>query len=848
LNPLSIEMTNFRAIEYADIDLTEITLAAICGPNGAGKSSSFTLAPIFSLFGDKIKGLAMDDLVRKGAQEMAVTFKFEHQGKVYRTTRTRSTKGSGKSTLELQELIADKWESRSAEKIKDTEDVIRNLLNLDAETFTASSMILQGKANEFTAQTAGKRKEILQQILGLSIYDLLQEEARQKASTLHLEIEKAKSKLADYDVQLEFRPAKVADLAFAEQSISVKELSIATHEQLAETSGQNVARLEAIQPRVTDMQRDLIQVNADIDRLELDHKTLLSNQERQQKILSNEMAIIDKCAEFDSNRDKITVLEARLPEKERLSSRHQSVMQTIVLKETESLGLIKRVTDLQTLLGSSKLIRQQAAEYPILTVQLDAEQVKADAWNVLNQAVTAKSSELVEAQTRIQLKEQSLQTEIKNLEAKTKMLDNSNCIDVTIAACSFLSDAQDSRKLLVAKTSELAEIDRKVLETIRAEVNRLTDEQLALGYDAIGHRTLKAKVDTLRPIAEQAAQLESRQELLQTLIAQRDGQHLEIKKLMTEVATIKVEIDELEIALLPLEQLRDSQSKLAVWVKLKDELAAAKEGITHINERIAANRRDADALVVRKSTLDTEIAVLSLQLLDLDVAREQQALVRRTLQTLRAEQTQLVSNIGALKAQLEGLDKTALERDLLRASLEPKSLEWTRYQTLIRAFGKDGIPALIIENAVPELERIANEILSQMSKGRHYVRFETQKELKSRDGIAETLDIIIGDWTAERPYETFSGGEQLRIDYAIRFALAELLARRAGSKVEWLTIDEGLGSQDAEHRGLVLESIKSVADRFKKVLVITHIEDAQAVFDQRIMFSRTEHGVEVNVA
>jgi exonuclease SbcC len=848
LNPLSIEMTNFRAIEYALIDLTEVTLAAICGPNGAGKSSSFTLAPIFSLFGDKIKGLAMDDLVRKGAQEMAVSFKFEHQGKIYRTTRTRSTKGSGKSTLELQEWIADKWESRSAEKIKDTEDGIRNLLNLDAETFTASSMILQGKANEFTAQTAGKRKEILQQILGLSIYDQLQDEARKSAAVLHMEIEKAKDKLADYDVRLEFRPAKMADLAFAEQSITAKQLSITIHEQLAETSGQNVARLEAIQPRVADMQRDLTQVKTDIDRLEAEHTTFLNSRERQQKILSNELAIIDKCAEFDSNRDKIITLEARLPEKERLSSRYQSVTQTIALKETESLGLIQRVNDLQTLLSSSELIRQQAEEYPILTAQLNAEQVKADLWNELEQPLNAKKAELIEAQTRIQIKEQSLQSEIQNLEAKTKMLDNSNCIDVTIAACSFLSDAQDAKQLLVAKTAELAEINRKAPETISVEVTRLTDERLAIGYDANAHRALKSRVDTLRPIAEQASQLESRQELLQTLLTQRDGQASEIEKAKLESATIMTEIDELELALTPLALMKETQTKLQVWVNLKDELAAAKEGITHINDRIDANRRDVDALAVRKSTLDTEIAVLSLQLLELDVAREQLAVARRTLQTLRAEQTQLVSNIGALKAQLEGLDAAALERDLLRTSIEPKALEWSRYQTLIRAFGKDGIPALIIENAVPELERIANEILSQMSKGRHYVRFETQKELKSRDGIAETLDIIIGDWTAERPYETFSGGEQLRIDYAIRFALAELLARRAGSKVEWLTIDEGLGSQDAEHRGLVLESIKSVADRFKKVLVITHIEDAQAVFDQRIMFSRTEHGVEVNVA
>ncbi|MDF2651882.1 MAG: family ATPase, partial [Paenibacillus sp.] len=209
MNPLTLELINFRAIPYAYIDLTDVTIAAICGRNGAGKSSGFTMAPRFALFGDVIEGVSMDDLVRRGTQEMAVTFTFEHQGSTYRTIRTRSLKGNGKSTLEFQQQIGDRWESKSAEKIKDTEAVIRNLLNLDDETFTASSMIMQGKANEFTAKSSGKRKEILQQILGLNIYERLQESARQKAAVLNIEIEKAKDKLIQLDERLELKQSKV---------------------------------------------------------------------------------------------------------------------------------------------------------------------------------------------------------------------------------------------------------------------------------------------------------------------------------------------------------------------------------------------------------------------------------------------------------------------------------------------------------------------------------------------------------------------------------------------------------------------------------------------------------------
>jgi exonuclease SbcC len=119
--------------------------------------------------------------------------------------------------------------------------------------------------------------------------------------------------------------------------------------------------------------------------------------------------------------------------------------------------------------------------------------------------------------------------------------------------------------------------------------------------------------------------------------------------------------------------------------------------------------------------------------------------------------------------------------------------------------------------------------------------------LKSRDGLGETLDIIVADWQGERPYETFSGGEQLRIDLALRFALGEMLATRASSRIEWAVLDEGIGSQDAEHRALVLEAIKAISERFAMLLVITHIDEAVGMFPQKINIARREGEVEVHV-
>lgn len=257
----------------------------IAGRNGAGKSSAFTLAPRFALFGDVIKGVSLDDLVRKGVQEMMVTFEFEHHGSVFRAIRTRSTKGKGKSTMELQQQINGVWESRSAEKIVDTEAVIRDLLNLDDETFTASSMILQGQANAFTGATAGRRKEVVSQILGLSVYDQLQERARQRANLLHIEIEKSKDKLLMLDDRLSGLPAKEAELIdLSEQQETLHELVTEGENQIKVTETQ-LGELKAKTVRIQQINKDLAAIDEELSSLHMEQAGHTGRLDRAEKIL-----------------------------------------------------------------------------------------------------------------------------------------------------------------------------------------------------------------------------------------------------------------------------------------------------------------------------------------------------------------------------------------------------------------------------------------------------------------------------------------------------------------------------------------------------------------------------------
>jgi exonuclease SbcC len=172
-----------------------------------------------------------------------------------------------------------------------------------------------------------------------------------------------------------------------------------------------------------------------------------------------------------------------------------------------------------------------------------------------------------------------------------------------------------------------------------------------------------------------------------------------------------------------------------------------------------------------------------------------------------------------------------------------------RLKTLERAFSKDGVPALLIEQALPEIEAQANEILDRLSDGGMSVRFATQKDYKdkNREDKKETMDILISDSAGIREYELFSGGEAFRVNFAIRLALSRVLAQRAGARLQTLVIDEGFGSQDTEGRQRLVEAINQVRPDFAKVLVITHLEELKDAFPTRIEVEKTSHGSQVRV-
>ena len=150
----------------------------------------------------------------------------------------------------------------------------------------------------------------------------------------------------------------------------------------------------------------------------------------------------------------------------------------------------------------------------------------------------------------------------------------------------------------------------------------------------------------------------------------------------------------------------------------------------------------------------------------------------------------------------------------------------------------------MIERAVPQIEETANELLGKLTDNRMAVRLQLKEgRIDRTTGLrSEELDISISDEVGTRSYETFSGGEAFRIDFAIRISLSKLLAARSGAPLPILFIDEGFGSQDSSGQERLTEVIQSIQPEFEKIIVITHIDHMKESFEERIEVLKTEHG------
>ncbi len=846
--PVTLKLHNFLAYHTpTSLDLTGLHVACLAGANGAGKSALLD-AVTWALWG-RARARRDDELIHMDETEMQVALTFYQGGNLYQVTRYRTSQGRGSSSLDMSVQDGDEWRGISEATIRATQDKINRLLRLDYDTFINSAFLMQGRADEFTNKTPSERKTILGEILGLNRWTAYEDRAKRRSRLAEHQVGQIDTQLQTIDAELEREPDYKDDLIETQRYLAT------LTEQIDEVEARFWRLEEARRERDT-LRSEQATLRRNIEQAQAELGSIDDERTRQLKRLEDFESVLEMRAEIEAGIGTLNeALQTERALTERLhmqSDLHQqgSTLQQAIDAARHSLeGELRALErERETLVEVAKQSdgNKALAEVSADIEDLEAREQERDDWKT-------QLLRIREERANLEGINRGLKAEMNTIKAERDLI-----LETAEPVCPLcgqeLSEAlrADLLDRLETQGNEKGDAwreNQKRIEALDAEVGTIEKDIRDAEQELRKLPPLREHIARLRERIERADEAQSRlaevakrlEELEAALTAQDYAldEQARLAEVQERLAELGYDEDEYQRVRSTIDEYRPFEERkaqldraLEAMPELKAALAKLDERATLWQQRLAEDQGVCDKL-------ETDIATLDALLVGYEALRQE-------LDDLREQEGQARLRVGAAQQRLEALAQNRiLQAELLERRTEV-SEEVGIYDELRLAFGKDGVPAMMIEAAIPEIEEGANQILSRMTDGRMHLRFDTQRE-KVTGGIKETLDIKIADELGTRDYATFSGGEAFRVNFAIRIALSRLLARRAGAQLRTLILDEGFGTQDAQGRERLVQAINAIQDDFDLILVITHIDELKEAFPARIEVTKTPNGAHVEI-
>ena len=847
--PNYIRIQNFMCYreKVAEVDFALLSLACICGPNGSGKSA-FVDAITWALWG-QTRAISSDDnaVISEGQNEASVVFDFSCNGSDYRVVRRRrkspKARTADKTTLDLYIKENGHWHNISEAHVSQTGAKIVSILRLTYQTFSASAFIRQGQAADFTQRNPAERKNILAQILNLEEYDFYALAAKTKSAELKEMIAATEGALSTLLALAHPSVNLKEELHLAETEMQNQEMTIRENQDSFNRSQSHLNALEQLEHHFLETQKVYKQKQKNYDKIQTQIAQAQEKQKQAQFLMSRQ----DEIAEGNTKRmaleRQLGILAEKREKFDILTQKSISLQNTIENKKIEIITYEK----------GKREERQRIIDIP--SDQNWEEQLVQAQEKRAQAEENFKSMQDKGDQIAIAL------AEIRSVIISTKQADNK--LSVSIAelredtqehcpTCRRELDAKQKESLLGQLEEEKITVRQKILDMQKQETNRKAQLAQWTAQMETAHND-RVKAEKQESLIQGRLSSKREQEKL------NDRRMAELNEIINhcssaittnsfcsqereELAQVNQALQQLGYDSLAYQDISTRFTQLKHFQKLAQELELAQSVF-------ASAKTDEEQQLDIRTELETDMAKMNGQLkiwqkdlASIEETRAQLEEKRKKLEEAQKSYSHALAKQAICLSRWEESQKKEKEVALSRKKLVELQTQKGLYDGLQRAFGRNGIPSMITEIAVPEISHEANRLLSKMTDGRLSITLQTIKALKSSGELRETLDIIIGDELGTRQYEMFSGGEKFRIDFAIRIALSKTLAQRSGAPLPIIIIDEGFGTQDQNGIEYLKEAIATIAADFAKVFVITHIEELKEFFPQRINVRKDAEG------
>lgn len=381
----------------------------------------------------------------------------------------------------------------------------------------------------------------------------------------------------------------------------------------------------------------------------------------------------------------------------------------------------------------------------------------------------------------------------RSLKAQADVIESVPCRnDPMHATCPLLAQARKA-------SSDLTEV-------------RISLTELRAGY--------KEKLKLKTALDEQLAPLSGQRAALRTLQEQLAADQRELQRL-TELAAQKPLLDDAQDALAKAE--RD-------LVDLNADAAARKEryqrDVVATDDQLATINREVASL--QSADVTGKIADLDRQVAS---SRERVAQFDGRIEALIRTQTALSTERQGLLVELEALP-------VVQRKAEQISDEMSSWKLLGKALGNDGVIALSIDDAGPEITKKVNDLLLACYGPRFTIGIHTQTELANGEK-REGFEIRVHDAQADsdKEFAVMSGGQKVWINECLTRGIALYRAQGAGTGFQTLFTDEADGPLDPERKREFMKMKREVLRQggYEREFFISQtpdlVDEADAVID-----------------
>lgn len=480
----------------------------------------------------------------------------------------------------------------------------------------------------------------------------------------------------------------------------------------------------------------------------------------------------------------------------------------------------------------TNLIFDKTADLNLLTSQLEDLNTKIN-------TLTNSLSNLESKFSSLLVKDQTLSSEKNRLEISIKEY-HSKKANIAKGA----RDLVDEINVLKEQQGQLAILDYSQID-ILSELVSSKKEKIAVANANIKSNLLQYEELNI-PLPDDSSCKHCRQPLTpehkKFCQAQIDQQRREcqtnIQNSKKEVAALNAEIVSHQQIINELNLSKQKLEGINTKISTKNKEILDKKSIHQeyiellgkFNNELKDKTKEVDE--VKESLLNSPLEESKNIKLQIEEEKKKFAQLNNNILLSNKEITHLTSNKAVVSHTIEQKIKDRDRKQDLVKSLKELETKLTIFPSVIQAFSSTGIPNLIIQNVLDDLQVEANNLLAQIKPGLQLSFFV---EKTKGDGTeADTLDINYHINGKDRYYKQLSGGMKLAVTFSLKLGLSFLLQKMIGTDIKFLLLDEIDASLDKVSVDAFADIVKFLQKDFT-VLVITHNDRLKDKFSHAIL-------------